>query len=144
MPVVDDVVLAGARVLNGLLAGTYVAFLVAVMPALHDQPDDVFVKVMNRINVVIVNPAFLALFLGAPALAAATLWWHRNPVVVGGLVAAVAAVLITAFANIPLNDALASTGDRQAFETPWLVWHAIRTASATTAFLLLCLPRATG
>jgi uncharacterized membrane protein len=139
----DDVVLATGRVLNGLLAGTYVAFLVAVMPALHDQPDDVFVKVMNRINVVIVNPAFLALFLGAPALAAATLWWHRNPVVVGALVAAVAAVLITAFANIPLNDALASTGDRQAFETPWLVWHGIRTAAATAAFVLLCLPRAT-
>jgi uncharacterized membrane protein len=140
---VDEAVLAGARVLNGLLAGTYVAFLVAVMPALHGQPDDVFVPVMNRINVVIVNPAFLALFLGAPALAAATLRWHRGPVV-GALVAAVVAVLITVAANVPLNDALAATGDRQAFETPWLVWHAIRTASATAAFVLLCLVRATG
>ncbi len=142
MPVVDEVVLAGGRVLNGLLAGVYVAFLVAVMPALHGQSDDVFVKVMNRINVVIVNPAFLALFLGAPVLAAGIVWWHRNPVAIGALVAAVVAVLITALANIPLNDALASTGDRQAFETPWLVWHGIRTASAVAAFLLLCLPRA--
>ena len=138
----DDVVLALGRVLNGLLAGTYVAFLVAVMPALHDQPDDVFVKVMNRINVVIVNPVFLLLFLGAPALAAATLFWHRNPVVVGALVAAVLAVLITVVANVPLNDALAATGDREAFETPWLVWHSIRTVVATAAFVLLCLPSA--
>ena len=140
----DEAVLAGARVLNGLLAGTYLAFLVAVMPALHGQPDDVFVPVMNRINVVIVNPAFLALFLGAPALAAATLYWHRNPVVVGALVAAVVAVLLTVVANVPLNDALAADGDRQAFETPWLVWHSIRTVAATAAFVLLCLPRATG
>lgn len=136
----DDVVLGVGRVLNGLLAGVYVAFLVAVMPALHGVPDDVFVRVMNRINVVIVNPFFLAIFLGAPVVAAATVWWHRNPVAVGALVAAVAAVLITAAANVPLNDALAAHGDRGAFDTPWLVWHAIRTASALAAFVLLCLP----
>ena len=29
--------------------------------------DDTFATVMNRINVVIVNPVFLAVFLGAPA-----------------------------------------------------------------------------
>lgn len=47
----DDVLLAGTRALNGLLAGTYVAFLVAVMPALRGAPDDTFIEVMNRINV---------------------------------------------------------------------------------------------
>lgn len=138
----DDVVLVVGRVLNGLLAGIYVGFLVAVMPALHGLPDDVFVRVMNRINVVIVNPFFLVLFLGAPVLAAASVWWHRSPVAVGALVAAVVAVLLTAFANIPLNDTLAATGDRGAFETPWLIWHALRTTSAVAAFALLCVQAA--
>lgn len=136
----DEAVLTGARVLNGLLAGIYLAFAVAVMPALRNQPDDVFVSVMNRINVVIVNPVFIAVFLGAPVLACATAWWHRNPIVVLAAIAAVGAVLITALANVPLNDALAATKDRQAFETPWLIWHIIRTTTATVAFVLLCLP----
>jgi uncharacterized membrane protein len=140
---VDEVVLAGGRVLNGLLAGIYVGFLVAVMPALHGQSADVFVRVMNRINVVILNPVFLVVFLGAPALAAALLWWHRNPVAVGALVAAAVALLITVIFNVPLNDALAASGDREAFENPWLVWHVVRTVSATTALVLLCLPGAT-
>lgn len=139
----DDVLPASGRVLNGLLAGIYLAFLVAVMPALHGQPDDVYVRVMNRINVVIVNPVFLAIFLGAPALAAAILWWHRNPIAVGALAAAAVALLITVLANVPLNDALAATGNREAFETPWLIWHAIRTTSAIAALVLLSLPGAT-
>ena len=64
----DDVLLAGGQALNGLLAGVYLAFVVAVMPALHGLPDDTFVRVMNRINVVIVNPAFLTCSWARPSL----------------------------------------------------------------------------
>ena len=135
----DDVILAGGRVFNGLLAGTYLAFAIAVMPALHNQPDDVFVRVMNRISVVIVNPVFLAIFLGAPIITAAFAWSNRTPLAFGALAAALLALLVTVIANVPLNDALAATGNRDAFETPWLIWHAIRTAAATVAFVLLCL-----
>ena len=62
----DEVVLLAGRIVTGLLAGVYLAFLVAVMPALHGLSDEVFAAVFNRISVVIVNPAFLSLFLGAP------------------------------------------------------------------------------
>ena len=48
------------------------------------------------------------------------------------------AVAITVGANVPLNDALAAGGSRQDFETPWLVWHALRTAVAIACFGLLC------
>ena len=65
---VDDVILAGGQVLNGLLAGIYLAFVVAVMPALHSLPDDIFVTVMNRISVVIVNPVFLRSSWARPPL----------------------------------------------------------------------------
>ena len=135
----DDVILAGGQVFNGLLAGTYLAFAIAVMPALRNQPDDVFVRVMNRISVVIVNPVFLAIFLGAPIITAAFVWSNRTPLAYGALAAALLALLVTVIANVPLNEALAATGNRDAFERPWLIWHAIRTASATAAFVLLCL-----
>lgn len=135
----EEIALIAARILNGLLAGVYVAFLVAVMPALHGLPDEVFTRVMNRINEVIVNPAFLLLFLGGPVVAAALLAWHRSPVAIIAAVCAVAALVITFAANIPLNDALASGGSRDDYETPWLIWHSVRTAAVTGAFALLAL-----
>jgi uncharacterized membrane protein len=134
----DEIVLTADRIVTGLLAGVYVAFLVGVMPALHGQSDEVFAAVMNRINTVIVNPAFLSLFLGAPLLTAALLWWQRGPLVIVAVALAGAAFAITIAANVPLNDALADGGSRQDFEAPWLVWHALRTATAVSCFSLLC------
>lgn len=136
----SEVVLTGARLLNGVTAGIYIAFLVAFMPALHGQPDEVYARVMNRLNVVIVNPVFLAFFLGAPLLALILLGWHRNPLSITAAGLAVAAVVITFAANLPLNDALAAGGSVSAFEKPWLIFHTLRTLAATGAFVLLSLP----
>jgi uncharacterized membrane protein len=135
-----DLLLTGGRVTNGLLAGIYLAFVVAVMPALRGLPDDTFVHVMNRINVVIVNPAFLAVFLGAPLLAVTLAAMRRDPLTIAAAGGAVVAVVITIAFNVPLNDGLAAGGSREAFETPWLVWHCLRTAAAIAAFSLLCIP----
>lgn len=136
----DDAVLIGARVSNGLLAGIYAAFLLAVAPALHSQGDQVFTTVFTRINVVIVNPAFLLLFLGAPLLAAAHLGWHRGSYEWVAAGAAAVALMVTFAANIPLNDALADGGSRADFETPWLIWHSVRTAAMLVAFGALSRP----
>lgn len=136
----DEVLLTAGRVLNGLLAGTYLAFVVAVMPSLHALPDDTFVRVMNRINVVIVNPVFMALFLGAPVFAVLLAVLRRDPATIAAAVAAMIALLITVAANVPLNDALAEGRPRPAFEAPWILWHDIRTAAAAAAFVLLCVP----
>jgi uncharacterized membrane protein len=135
----DELALDAGRLTSGLLAGVYLAFLVAVMPALHALADDLFVRVMNRTNEVIVNPAFLVLFLGAPLTAVGLVWWHRTPMSYAAAGAAGVALLVTFAANIPLNDALARTGSRGAFETPWLVWHGVRTLAALTSFVLLTL-----
>ena len=136
----DDVLLTGARALNGLLAGIYLAFVVVVMPALHGLPDDTFVRVMNRINVVIVNPAFVTLFLGAPVLAVILAAVRRDPFAIAAAVAAAMAVVVTIAVNVPLNDALADGGTRDMYETPWVLWHYFRTGAATVAFALLCSP----
>jgi uncharacterized membrane protein len=114
----DDVLLTSGQALSGLLAGTYVAFVVAVMPALRGVSDDTFVRVMNRINGVIVNPAFLTLFLGAPVLAVIQVVVRRDPLTIAAAVAAVIAVAITISVNVPLNDALADGGTRDTYEAP--------------------------
>jgi uncharacterized membrane protein len=137
-----ETVLVVSRMLAGLLAGVYLAFLLAVMPALHSQPDDIFVKVMNRINVVIVNPIFMVLFLGTPIVTAVLLRWNRDAVTVAAVVTAVLAVVVTVAVNIPLNNALANGGPRAAFETPWIAWHVVRTLLTCASLGLLALPRA--
>lgn len=110
------------------------------MPALHGLPDDTFLRVMNRINVVIVNPAFLTLFLGAPVLAVTLAAVRRDPLTIAAAVAAVSAVVITIAGNVPLNAGLADGGARDTYETPWVRWHYLRTGAATFAFALLCIP----
>ena len=113
----DEIVITAARTTNGLLAGIYFAFAVAIMPALHKLPDDVYVRVFNQINEVIVNPFFMIAFLGAPVTALLVLRWDHGPLAIAAAGAAVLALVITVVANIPLNNALAEGGTRAAFET---------------------------
>ena len=101
--------------------------------------DATFAAVMNRINVVIVNPVFLTVFLGAPALAVALLVWDRSPWAIAGAALAVVTLLVTVVFNIPLNNALAAGGGRDAFETPWVLWNVVRTLTGTAG--LVCLLR---
>ena len=50
------------------------------MPALRGLDDAAFVDTMNRINVAIVNPVFLLVFFGAPALSVAAAGVEREPI----------------------------------------------------------------
>lgn len=135
----SDYVLLTARTLAGLLAGVFFAYATSVMPALRAMDDDTFLTVMNKINVVIVNPVFLVVFLGAPLAAVAVLAWDRNPWAIAGAVLALVTLLVTAVFNIPLNNALADGGTREAFENPWMVWNIVRTLTSTAC--LVCLLR---
>lgn len=135
----SEYVLLSGRTLSGLLAGLYFAYAVSVMPALRSMDDATVATVMNRINVVIVNPVFLTVFLGAPALAVALLAWDRSPWAIAGAALAVVTLLVTVVFNIPLNNALAAGGERDAFETPWVLWNIVRTLTGTAG--LVCLLR---
>ena len=115
----------------------FFAYAVSVMPALRSMDDDTFATVMNRINVVIVNPVFLAVFLGAPVAAVVLLAWDRAPWAIAGAVLAVVTLVVTFALNIPLNNALASGGAREAFENSWTLWNVVRTATGTAAFVCL-------
>jgi uncharacterized membrane protein len=60
-----------AAVATGLQAGTYYTWATGVMPGLARVDDQTFVHAFQQMNIAIVNPVFLASFLGAPAIAAA-------------------------------------------------------------------------
>ena len=73
-----DIVLGGAVMAMGLLAGLIYAFDVAVMPALAAADDRTLVDAMQEMIDKIENPAFFLTFLGAPALAAVALVQARR------------------------------------------------------------------
>jgi uncharacterized membrane protein len=133
-------ILLAATVAAGLQAGTYYTWASGVMPGLARTDDHTFTSSMNHINVAIVNPVFMLTFLGAPALAAAavaTTTGSARSWAIAGLVCALGTVAVTAAGNVPLNDALAAGGSRADFETAWVRWNVVRTATSTAA--LACL-----
>jgi uncharacterized membrane protein len=153
----DDLVLGGAVVTVGLLAGLFYSYACSVMPGLHGAADRTVVDAMQHINRSIENPAFFATFMGGPALA---IWAYVSERkrgtpetarwVLGGAVLAGVCLAVTFAFNIPLNDKLDKAGDpatianiakvRDDFETPWVIWNIVRTAAVVGA--LGCLARA--
>ena len=77
--------------LSGLLTGVYHGFAVGILPGLDRLSDAAFVETMDRVTEVIVNPAFMLGFLGAPLLTSvAGSLLRRNSWVIAGLVQNVA------------------------------------------------------
>lgn len=143
MTTVSDVVLVAALVAAGLLAGLFYAYACSVLPGLARGDDRTFVEAMRGINVAIVNPVFMLTFLGAPLLSFVAVFLHRGspalPWVIAGLVFLLATLVITGTLNIPLNNALDSSGDdyaaaRAQFETAWIRWNVLRALTSTAGF----------
>lgn len=127
----------------------------SVMPALGRGDDRTIIDVMQKINVVIINPWFLVGFVGTLvcSVAAAALHLgadHRATLIWIGIALAlnVVAFAVTGTLNVPLNDQLASAGDvaaladpgavRADFESAWVRWNIVRAVLHTAAFLVLC------
>lgn len=138
-----------ALLATAAVAGLLFGYWCSVMPALDQLPARTAIAVMRRINVVIVNPPFLAAFLGAAVLlpvAALLAWWTGADAAAGWFAAAACLYGIGTFGvtvafNIPLNDALERLGDVPAapetewpaFAGPWNRWHGVRTAASLLA-----------
>ncbi|WP_067844968.1 DUF1772 domain-containing protein [Nocardia lijiangensis] len=147
--------LVAAVLATGLTAGVFYAYAISVMPALNRSDDRTIIDVMQKINVVIINPWFMIAFMGTVAfgiLAAvlhlskehrATLVWIAIAVALN-----VIAFAVTAGFNVPLNDQLAAAGDpgqiadlaavRADYESAWVRYNVIRAVVHTLAFLVLC------
>ncbi|WP_067438929.1 anthrone oxygenase family protein [Nocardioides jensenii] len=130
---------------TGLIAGIFFAFSTSVMPGLAHTDDRTFVEAMQQLNLAILNPVFLLLFMAPlPALGVAVVTGPSRPWVIAALVLYVIAFGITTAGNIPLNDALTEVGlddgtpalhrAREAFEDPWNRLHLIRTIGVVASF----------
>ena len=143
-------VMLAAAVVAGLQAGTYFTWATGVMPGLARVDDRTFVNTMQQMNVAIVNPLFMATFLGAPLLAGAAAVVagpQARPWAVAATALAVGTVLITVVGNVPLNDALDAAGPvdkikdlgavRADIESLWVKLNIARTFTSTGALAAL-------
>lgn len=146
-------VLVIGLVLNGLMAGLYFGFATAVMPALARTDARKYVTAMQRINESILNPVFLATFMGALVVPAVAVILHlgddgrdRLPWLVAGTVLYGATIVTTGAVNIPLNNQLMAAGDvtdetapavRAAFHDRWTRFNTARTVLCTAAVAAL-------
>jgi uncharacterized membrane protein len=137
--------LATTSATSGLLFG----YACSVMIALDRQEPATAIRVMRTINVVIVNPVFLAAFLGAlPAtlMAAGAAHLAGRDAAAGWFLAAflvygAGTFGVTVAFNLPLNDALARAGDAPAdvwkrYAPAWNRWNVLRTAAGFLSVIL--------
>ncbi|MEA5602412.1 DUF1772 domain-containing protein [Nostoc sp. UHCC 0252] len=107
------------------------------------------IAAMQFINITVINPFFMAAFLGTAAaciflLISSLLKWHQPGAVyllLGSLLYLVGTLGVTIFFNVPLNEALArvepdSTEGANLWSTylvNWTIWNHIRTVAALAA-----------
>lgn len=140
---------------TGLIAGVFYAYAISVMPALARTDDRTLITVMQKVNVVIINPWFMTGFLGTVAFTALAAALHLGPeqrttLLWLGIALAlnVIAFGVTVALNVPLNEALDAAGDpaaitdtaavRASYEAAWVRWNILRAVLHTAAFAVLC------
>jgi uncharacterized membrane protein len=133
----------------GGVGGVFFAISTFVMKALRRLPPREAIAAMQAINVAVINPLFLGMFLGTGLTCAAaivralvrfsapgTTW-----VIVGGALYLVGTLGVTMAFNVPLNNALAAVAPDDA-EAPgrwadyarrWTAWNHLRTVAALAA-----------
>jgi uncharacterized membrane protein len=153
MHAVITVTLWFAALSVGIMAGVYFTFSAFVMQSLDALGRPAGMVAMQAINRIILKSLFLPLFF-ASSLACLLLSvvgvmeWGRPgawQMVTGGFVYLAGMLVVTAAANVPLNNALEATDaagpDAEAmwrrYMQRWLPWNHVRTLSCTLSLALL-------
>lgn len=144
--------LVAATLSVGLMAGVFGIYANSIMPGLGRTDDRTFVGAFQSIDRAIINPVFLAAFLGALVLTGLAVVLHlgqdSRPVLawaVAALVLYLVALVVTIAVHVPLNDQLKAAGDpaqiadlgavRERFqEARWVRWNLLRAVVSTAAF----------
>jgi uncharacterized membrane protein len=139
----------------GLMAGVFGIYSNAVMPGLRRTDDRTFVAAFQSIDRAIINPAFMATFLGALVLTALAALLHAAgegrsllPWIVAALVLYLVVFVVTIRVNVPRNNEIKAAGDvdrptdlqsvRERFdEARWVRWNHVRAFASILAFGLL-------
>jgi len=139
----------------GLVGGVFFAFSSFVMKALGELPAEHGVAAMQRINVVVLNPYFLGVFVGTAVLALVCIlagffpWGTTRSALLLGAGASylVGSFGVTAAFNVPRNERLAKLDPDSAsardywpmYRREWLFWNHVRTAASLVSAALAAL-----
>ena len=141
-----------AAIGSGVVGGVFFAFSNFVMAALARLPVPQGIAAMNSINVTVINPWFMAVFLGTPVLSViliimALFKWSEPGsllIIAASLIYIVGSFLVTMIFNVPLNDALAAAAPASSegaalwarYLKEWTWWNHVRTALPLAAMVL--------
>ncbi len=144
-----DVLILVCAIGSGLIAGVFFAFSTSVMSALGNLPAPHGIGAMQAINIVILNPIFLGVFIGtAIACVAAAigcfLQWDSPGVyfvLSGAALYLGGSFLVTMRFNVPRNNALdrlnPAAADSAAvwldYLRTWTAWNHVRTVASLAA-----------
>jgi uncharacterized membrane protein len=134
---------------TGLVAGVFFAFSTFVMRGLAALPPAQGVAAMKSINVTVLAPAFMIVFVGSAVLCAVlavvtfVLWPDEGTVelLLGSALYLFGCFGVTMVANVPRNEKLATMdpGTREAaaywssYVSEWTTWNHVRTAASAAA-----------
>jgi uncharacterized membrane protein len=142
-----------AAICSSVVGGVFFAFSTFVMQALARQTAPAAIRAMQAINVSVINPAFLGMFVGAAllhgallagaALACGITAWA----IAGALLYLLGAFGVTLAANVPRNmrlagldaDSEAAAGYWPIYLREWSRWNHVRTTAAILAGISLTL-----
>jgi uncharacterized membrane protein len=133
----------------GLIAGAFFAFSSFVMKSLARLPAEQGIAAMQSINVVVINPVFLGVFVGTALtcglLAISTAWrWNAagtGYLLAGGALYVLGCFVVTMAFNVPRNNILAAIDPKSAdaaklwadYVSGWTAWNHVRTVGALLA-----------
>ena len=140
-------VLAGA-LSSALVAGMFYAFSSFIMAALARVPGAEGMRAMNAINVTVITPSFMALFMGTAVLGIGLAIWSlfsiaqtdSQLVLLGALLYVLGCFGVTMVFNVPLNDQLAAAPTEALWHSylrTWTMWNSVRTAAAALSSAVL-------
>ena len=144
----------------GLIAGVFFAFSSFVMSALARLQPTQGIAAMQSINITVINPLFMAAFLGTAAACiflaiSSLLKWHQPGapyLLLGSLLYLVGTVGVTIVGNVPLNEALATVEPSStdgaklwaSYLANWTNWNHIRATAALAAAASLTMALCSG
>ncbi|MGF1676710.1 MAG: DUF1772 domain-containing protein [Rivularia sp. (in: cyanobacteria)] len=133
----------------GLMAGVFFAFSTFVMSGLARLQSTEGITAMQAINITVINPLFMGVFLGTGLACVFILifsvfkWYQPSNLylLVGSLLYLVGTVAVTIAFNVPMNEALAKVepGSTEGanlwadYLVNWTFWNHLRTIAALAA-----------
>jgi len=150
-----ETIMLASVILQAMAAGVIFIFSNTIMRTFSEFDPDIMINVMNKLNILIVNPLFAFVFFGGLVAAYPTVVMMRNPdqyskparyyALASTLVFFFGEFLITLTQNVPRNDALLAVDPESQegveywqteFLGGWVAWNTARCVFSVIASVL--------